>query len=755
VDCPFAAVAAGEAGDRIVCDGVAALDQRCPAKGLILLKTNVDYSGTRATWGFHENYGHKTPSDNLAAQLIPHLVSRIVYAGSGGFNPLHPGIEFCLSPRACHLRQVATVTTTAGRGLWHEKQEPLARPPWQRLHLICADPLRSHQGAALRFGTTALIIAMAEAGLQPGAEVRLQDPLQALHAFNANPAARVPVNTPDGLALDAVGIQRRYLETAKRHLDRAWMPPWARRVCELWSQTLDGLRRGPPAVAKRLDWAIKLSIYSDWVLRSSVGGACLKRFNSLCTELADAAAPDQENPLRAALFGPAAGDPATESTPSIARGLAKHGLSARQFRQCLRLRDRLRELDIRFGQLGPSSLFAELDRHGLLEHRLPEVADLDIRNAMDHAPGRGRARVRGEVVQRHTSRLDLRAEWDGIHALDGRRLDLSEPFLDREPPWVAAEQPPPPIAEWVPDSVLNEVENLYGEGRYEIACAALESLGRRHATSAGPAEALWRPRYDQLLAWVQSRRGDIDAVMALLPAAARNHRGPFVGIHEHVAARRFAGLVPRSDIWEWIGKADDYTAAHPELERDAAFACLGHKAFACLVQERLADAKSILERLTADGDYLVKQARLAARAWCHLAEVHRLQRCCREAWRCLDTAARIQEQHNFLGDRAEFTLGCKAKLVEDGAAALRYLDDAEAIQNRLAHRMGWARTLFLRARLSGQPAVQHECRVRLESLCAELPSLRVCPKATELMELWPDWTAGKPSPTHRDFFWGV
>lgn len=57
-----------------------------------LFRTNVDYSGTRSTWGCHESYLTRTHPKELSQPIIPHLVSRIIYSGAGGFNPLCGGI---------------------------------------------------------------------------------------------------------------------------------------------------------------------------------------------------------------------------------------------------------------------------------------------------------------------------------------------------------------------------------------------------------------------------------------------------------------------------------------------------------------------------------------------------------------------------------------------------------------------------------------------------------------------------------------
>ncbi len=68
-------------------------------------RVNVDYDGNGATWGCHESYMHRMSQALMPAQLIPHLVTRMVYSGAGGFNPFSSGLAFTLSPRAAHMER--------------------------------------------------------------------------------------------------------------------------------------------------------------------------------------------------------------------------------------------------------------------------------------------------------------------------------------------------------------------------------------------------------------------------------------------------------------------------------------------------------------------------------------------------------------------------------------------------------------------------------------------------------------------------
>ena len=158
----------------------------------LVFRGNVDYSGAGTTWGCHESYMHRTDPAALRAALIPHLVSRVVYSGAGGFDPFSPGLVFTLSPRVRHLQHVVSPESTCERGIYHTKDEPLCAGRYHRLHVICGERLLSDRANWLKLGTTALIVALAEAGLRPGRDLQLASPLVSFRAFADDPTCRRP-----------------------------------------------------------------------------------------------------------------------------------------------------------------------------------------------------------------------------------------------------------------------------------------------------------------------------------------------------------------------------------------------------------------------------------------------------------------------------------------------------------------------------------------------------------------------------------
>ena len=154
---PWDAVRYVQAGERLMLDLTGQLARRDRRiANIFLSKANVDYL-SRATWGCHESYSHRVPDQGaLSAQIIPHLVSRIVFCGAGGFDSLAPGIEFAISPRVPHLRAAVSGDSTNMRGIFHTRDEPLCGDGSRRLHILCGESLSGETGAWLKVATTAL-----------------------------------------------------------------------------------------------------------------------------------------------------------------------------------------------------------------------------------------------------------------------------------------------------------------------------------------------------------------------------------------------------------------------------------------------------------------------------------------------------------------------------------------------------------------------------------------------------------------------
>ena len=157
------------AGERILTELAAQLEQSADVSEAVIFRCNVDYGGTGATWGCHESYLHRIPDpDELRRQIVPFLVSRVPLCGAGGFDTRAIGLEFSMSPRVSHLCRVSGSSSTTDRPLYHTKDESLSSEGYHRLHLLCGESLCSQTASWWKVGATALVVAMIEGGLNPG-----------------------------------------------------------------------------------------------------------------------------------------------------------------------------------------------------------------------------------------------------------------------------------------------------------------------------------------------------------------------------------------------------------------------------------------------------------------------------------------------------------------------------------------------------------------------------------------------------------
>jgi proteasome accessory factor A len=396
---------------------------------VVVLRSNVDLSGAGTAWGTHESYLHRGPLESLPAQIIPHLVSRLIYTGAGGFDsrPFR-GVSFTLSPRVPHLEREISEQSTHARGIFHTKNESLSSNGYHRLHLLCGESLCSETSAWLKVGTTALVVALIDAGLWPGNAVELQDPLAAMRAFAADPTLSVKARTCDGRELSAIEVQRHYLQTAEAHLDGDFMPRWSADVCRVWRDVLDRLEQAPDSLDTVLDWRIKLALFRHRATRRGIAWESLSHWSHVVTQLS-AAVERRGEPETTSVDrmldpqGPSAGD-VRRLTPYV----REHELEWSKWRDFVALRQELFEVDMRYGQLGSKSVFDALDRSAVLSHRIGNLGSID--EAVRNPPAVGRAAIRGRYVRELNGDFGRYVcDWNAIYDRgQGRMLDLQNPF---------------------------------------------------------------------------------------------------------------------------------------------------------------------------------------------------------------------------------------------------------------------------------------------------------------------------------------
>lgn len=745
VQSPFEVVRFAAAGDRML----AALAADLPADHQALIfKCNVDYvSGN--TWASHENYGYRCSPSILPRQLIPHLVSRLIYTGAGGFNPRTDGLEFCLSPRALHLMADATSGSTRTRGIYHDKNESLSKQGWNRMHVLCGESLCSHLAGSLRLGTTALVVALVEAGKDPGDDVQLSDPLAAMHLYCADVSLQTKAPAKNGRSLSALDIQWHFLRCAEDFLGETFMPAWSPRICEVWRDTLERLsNQGVSGVNTRLDWAIKFTLFEQHLERRGIGPEQRERFNRLMTA---------RNPRKLGLR--TLGEEGFEAAPNVGgefplprNRVAKKRTTTRQDPEWTRnltlVRSELRELDVRFSQLG-ANVFSSMEDAGLLEHTVPEITTERILSAVKQPPDSGRARVRGEMIKTLKPRSKYRCDWYGIWSEDGTWLDLTDPEQSKVPEWVKpGSESKASRMENVGRLNLRMAQSNYDRGSYEAALQYLERCtGRASFTSTH--------YFNLLSAQIQSRRGYLSRALRLLDAnSGPDHQMEYSDFLERVIFHRYAGVAPGSGYLNALDRASGAFQALRNPSDHNRFTFQGASGLGCVLRGDLAQGERLMRRAVSRPQRSQRFPKLFTRIKTDLADVYRRLDRPDDARRELSEAEAIYRELGFRSELTDNVLLRRAKLAAKGDLARATLDQAEDIQSRVLNRLGLVKTHLLRARML-DTADARRSHHQLTAFRDQLPVLSTCALFTRIMDHWDDWVSGQQLLDQTDEFWGL
>lgn len=240
-----------------------------------LYKNNVDGKG--ASYGSHENYlmSRSTPFTSVIAGLLPFFASRQVMCGSGrvGIGQAGEKPGFQLSQRADYIEVEVGLETTLKRGIINTRDEPHADADrYRRLHVIIGDANLAETSTYLKVGSTALVLDMIEAGRRFD-DLKLADPVQAVHAISHDPGLKQTVELSDGRKFTGLDLQRAYHERAAEHIEKYGAEQASREVLECWGEVLDLLGGDPMDCADRLDWPAKLRLLENYRSRDNLGWA--------------------------------------------------------------------------------------------------------------------------------------------------------------------------------------------------------------------------------------------------------------------------------------------------------------------------------------------------------------------------------------------------------------------------------------------------------------------------------------------------
>jgi proteasome accessory factor A len=266
---PLDVVAWDKAGELVMAEAARQVARLPNASPINLYKNNTDNKGV--SYGAHENYlmARATPFADIVTHLVPFFVSRQVVCGAGrvGLGQDGRGHGFQLSQRADFFEVEVGLETTLKRPIVNTRDEPHAdADKYRRLHVIIGDANLSEVSTYLKVGSTAVVLAMIEAGFLPGG-LAVAEPVRELHAVSHDPTLRHAVRLADGRTITALDLQGEYFEQADKFVaDRYGSDVDAQTadVLEQWEQTLTTLRDEPMKLADSLDWVAKLRLLEGY-----------------------------------------------------------------------------------------------------------------------------------------------------------------------------------------------------------------------------------------------------------------------------------------------------------------------------------------------------------------------------------------------------------------------------------------------------------------------------------------------------------
>ena len=214
--------------------------------------------------------GRLTAFVRLRRLLLPFLITRAVFAGSGRVTPTD-GFE--IAAKASGMNATAGVNELlALRPIFSfghfikaiafaslrtsTKYRPLLSRR-QRLQISLGDGNLCEESQYLRVATTALVIDAIDAGAITRVP-RVRRPIRAMRKLIADPTLRTRVRTAGGKRMTALEIQRIYLDACRAFVaTRPDAPAESHKILRRWAEVLDLLEHDRAKLVGRVDWVTK------------------------------------------------------------------------------------------------------------------------------------------------------------------------------------------------------------------------------------------------------------------------------------------------------------------------------------------------------------------------------------------------------------------------------------------------------------------------------------------------------------------
>jgi proteasome accessory factor A len=262
-----------KAGELILDISRISAEEALPTGQEILIhKNNSDHKGH--SYGCHENYlvDRQTPFENIVSGLMPFLITRQIFAGSGKVGVENGGepAEYQISQRADFFETEVGLSTMVDRPIINTRDEPHADSGlYRRLHVIVGDANMSEYAEYLKVGTTALILQLIEEGVIK-TQFNLQEPVKALKDVSRDLSCQKKLKLKDGKKFNAIDIQQEYLGLAMKHLSTTDISPVTKDILQKWEFVLTKLKEDPMQLKQQLDWVIKRHLIEAYQKRHNL-----------------------------------------------------------------------------------------------------------------------------------------------------------------------------------------------------------------------------------------------------------------------------------------------------------------------------------------------------------------------------------------------------------------------------------------------------------------------------------------------------
>ncbi|MFM9095597.1 MAG: Pup--protein ligase [Actinomycetes bacterium] len=208
-----------QAGDRIIEELAIEAENRLNSEGIQgqihLFKNNIDAAGN--SYGCHENYSisRKFNFQKVTESIIPFLITRQIYTGAGKWLSNNKNQNFQISQRSDHMWESISSATTRSRTIINTRDEPHADPEeYRRLHVIVGDSNMSQTTTNLKVCSTEMILQLIEVS-QINDEFSIENPIRALRDISNDLTFSKKFRLSNGKEISALELQENYLEKIK------------------------------------------------------------------------------------------------------------------------------------------------------------------------------------------------------------------------------------------------------------------------------------------------------------------------------------------------------------------------------------------------------------------------------------------------------------------------------------------------------------------------------------------------------------